>query len=302
MQQDHAVLVEVLDHLVEVAMIVVDDRPAAAPSRHAVDLRNGASANDGHIGGHVAERDEGTLFVIRETVVHLVGNDGNAELISDGEDLLHVRLGEAGAAGVRGVVHEDSLGALVDLRFEVLKIDFPILFSNKVIADEVDTKVLADRLAKRESGVGHEHVVSVLAQSRDRVVERAGAAERQEHVVRVDRVLVSAILLGDCLSSLEGAAGLGVAISHFGVDGFNHGIANLGRQSESVGLAGLAKTQVNNGQSVVGGRRHFLLQNVANRVKHISALGRGVDHFTPGLVLLLHSSLKIFLFYYKIYS
>ena len=46
MQLDHRVHVEASQHIVEVALVVVDVGPAASPPWQAVDLRDGARAND----------------------------------------------------------------------------------------------------------------------------------------------------------------------------------------------------------------------------------------------------------------
>jgi len=53
MQLNHGVLAEVVDDLVEVALVVVDDGPAASPARNAVDLGKGTSAHHGNGAGHV---------------------------------------------------------------------------------------------------------------------------------------------------------------------------------------------------------------------------------------------------------
>jgi len=94
---------------------------------------------------------EGALLVVAEAVVNLIGDDGYAVLISNGENLEHVLLGEAGTAGVRWVVHEDGLGVGLDVSLHLFKIDIPILVSEQGVSIEFNIQVLANGLAKGEA-------------------------------------------------------------------------------------------------------------------------------------------------------
>lgn len=85
-QLDHLVLVDVLQHVVEVPVVVVDDQPAEAPPRQAVDLRNRVGALEGSAGGTYNNGDvagevpKGVVFgflVVDQAVVDLIGNDGH---------------------------------------------------------------------------------------------------------------------------------------------------------------------------------------------------------------------------------
>jgi len=116
-----------------------------------------------------------------------------------------VVLCEAGATGVRGVVDEDSLGVGFDLGLEVLKVDFPLFLGNEVVVIEFDSEVLANRLAQGESRSCNKDTVTTLAQYSHCVVNCAGAAEREENVVRVDWVLRGSKLLCNGFTSRCGA-------------------------------------------------------------------------------------------------
>ena len=56
---------------------------------------------------------------------NFVGNDGNLELVGDGQDLLDMLRGEAGTARVRGVIDKDGARPIRYLTFQVIQIDFP---------------------------------------------------------------------------------------------------------------------------------------------------------------------------------
>ena len=64
MQLYHRVHGHSCKHFIEVAAVVVDDSPAAAPSWQAVDLRDGACANDWHGARRVAKGVEGALRIV----------------------------------------------------------------------------------------------------------------------------------------------------------------------------------------------------------------------------------------------
>lgn len=108
-KENHAVLAEVVDYFVKVAVIIVNDSPSATPSGETEYLAQSTSADNGSVVGDVAERNKGTVFIIGKAVVHLIRDDGNLELIGHGNDLHHVFTGPAGAAGVAGIVDQDSL-------------------------------------------------------------------------------------------------------------------------------------------------------------------------------------------------
>jgi len=44
-EEDHAMLAQVVENLIEISTMIVDNGPAAAPSRHTVDLAESASAD-----------------------------------------------------------------------------------------------------------------------------------------------------------------------------------------------------------------------------------------------------------------
>lgn len=94
----------------------------------------------------------------------------------------------------------------------MLEVDFPLLFRVQVVKDPLDVDVLADGLAEGEARTGHEDFSAALAQYRDGVVQGAGGSERENHVVRVNRVLLSAELLCDCLTRLHSTACLRISI------------------------------------------------------------------------------------------
>lgn len=121
-------LAHIINHFVEVALVVVDDGPPTAPSGHAVDLAERSSAHYWHSRGNVTHRNEWTLLIIAESVVNLVRDNWDLVLVGDGQDLEHVFLGEAGTAGVRRVVHKDSASVRLNLRLHVLQVDVPVVF------------------------------------------------------------------------------------------------------------------------------------------------------------------------------
>lgn len=91
---------ESLEHVVEVAAVVVNDGPATTPAWETVDLRQGASANDRHSGGHVTERDEWSLWVVGQAVVDLVTDDDQFVLVGHSQDFTHVLLSETGSTRI----------------------------------------------------------------------------------------------------------------------------------------------------------------------------------------------------------
>ena len=68
------------------------------------------------------------------------------------QDFEQVFLSETGAARIRWIVYEDCLGVGFDLGFEVVQVDLPLLLRDQVVVVKFDAEVLANRLAKRESG------------------------------------------------------------------------------------------------------------------------------------------------------
>ena len=122
---------------------------------------------------------------------------------------------EAGAAGVGRVVDEDGLGAVRDLAPQVGKINLPALIREQIVCVEFHTEILADWLTKRESRLRHKDAITDLAHDCDGIVEGARAAECKEHIVWVNRVLLSAELISDGLAGGRSASRLRVAVLGF---------------------------------------------------------------------------------------
>lgn len=95
MELDHGVLAQIVNDLVEVSVFVVDDSPPTAPSWHTVDLTESTSAQNWHILGQIAHRDEWTGLIVAQSVINLIRDNRNLVLISNRQNLEHVLLGEA---------------------------------------------------------------------------------------------------------------------------------------------------------------------------------------------------------------
>lgn len=160
---------------------------------------------------------------------------------------------EAGAAGVRGVVHKDGAGALSDLASQVGQINLPALVGQQVVGVEFDSEILADWLTKGESRFGDEDSVADFAHDRDRVVKCARAAKGQENVVWVDWVLFVAELLSDSLASRESARRLGVPIMLLALNDFNDCLIYGRRELETIGSGGFSKAEIAESFGVVLG-------------------------------------------------
>lgn len=148
MEQNHRVFAQIVNNFVEVAASVVDNGPTATPARDTVNLAQSTRANDWSLLIKITERDKGTLLIVAETVVDLIGNYGNLEFIADLQDFFHVLLAPARAARVTRIVHKDCLSFTGnDSGTKRLKLDFPTAFGVQVVVIPLDTKVFADGLA-----------------------------------------------------------------------------------------------------------------------------------------------------------
>ena len=228
-QLDHRVHVESCQHVVEVSSVVVHDGPSAAPAWQAVDFRDRAGANDRDSACALSHRDKWALGVVRETVIDLVGDDGNLELVGDGQDLLDVLRGEAGTARVRWVIDKDGTGSFRDLTAQMVQVDLPALIGQQVILVELDVQILADWLAEWETWFRYENAVADFTENGNRVVECTRAAEGQEDVVWVDRVILSAELLGDGGARGHGARRSRVPVVLFALDRLNDRLVDYRR-------------------------------------------------------------------------
>ena len=220
-QLDHRVHVESGQHVVEVSLVVVHDGPAAAPAWQAVDFRDRASADDGDSACALSHGDEWALRVVRETVIDLVRDDGDLELVGDGQDFLDVLRREAGAARVRWVIDKDCFGSIRDLTAQMVQVDLPALIGQQVILVEFNIQILADWLAEWEAWFRNENAIADFTENSNRIVKCAGAAEGQEDVVWVDRVIHSAELLRNGGARGHGARRSRVAVVLFALDCLN---------------------------------------------------------------------------------
>lgn len=151
-QLNHSMHTHALDHIVKVALIIVDDAPAEAPARKTVDFGDSSSADNRHSRSGVAEGDEGSLGVIGQSVVDLVRDDRHFEFVGDGQNFLHVLGCEARSAWVARVVDKNGSGAWCDLVAQVSQVYLPALLGHEAVSVELYAKILADRRNQREAG------------------------------------------------------------------------------------------------------------------------------------------------------
>jgi len=83
MQQNHGMFAQIIDNFIKVATIVVDNSPAATPSRNTVDFGKSTCANDRGRGVQVTKRDKRTLWVVAQAMVDLISNKRNFVLVAD---------------------------------------------------------------------------------------------------------------------------------------------------------------------------------------------------------------------------
>jgi hypothetical protein len=81
------VLVEVLNHIVEVATVVVDDGPAESPARQGIDLGDCPSTDDGDLLLQVAHGGELSVILVDQPVIDLIRNYGDLVIVGDLQNL-----------------------------------------------------------------------------------------------------------------------------------------------------------------------------------------------------------------------
>ena len=192
-------------------------------------------------------------------------------------------LGEAGAARVRGVVYEDCLGVGLDLGLKVFEVDLPFLFGDQVVVVELNAKILANWLAQGKTRSSDQDTVTTVTQNSHGIINGTRATKGEEHVVRIDGVLFSSKLFGNCLTSRCCTRGLSIAISNFRVDGFDNSLANLRIKHVSVGFARLTETQVDHRKGVISWWLHLSFEDNADRVEDFSACSGFVLFGGPGI-------------------
>lgn len=274
-EQDHGVLVEVLnDKLKRLGGVVVNDDPTASPARHAVDLTKRASRDDRNSGREIAKRSERTFFVVRKSVVDLIGDQGFLVFLGNRENCFLVLQGPARTVGVRGVVDQNGSGVGLDGSFEGVEIDFPLLLRVEIVEVVLDAEVFTDGLAQWEARSGNKNGLATLSHDGDGVVESTGASHGEEDVVGVDLLGLGRELLSDGLACGQATTGLCVAIVAF-IDGSDDGFVDFLGDSETIGDGRFAETQVDHGQGVVLVGLHLPLEDLTDGVADISAQGRG---------------------------
>ena len=152
--------------------------------------------------------------------------------------------GKARSARVRWVVDEDGLGPVGDLAPQMIQVDLPALLRQKVIGVEFHTEVLADGLAKGEARLGHKDAIANLTHDGNCVVEGSRAAKCEEHIVRVDWVLLSAEFVRDGLAGWCNTCRLRVAVLGLRLDHFDDSLVDDWGQLKAIGLGGLAQAQI----------------------------------------------------------
>ena len=88
------------EYIVKVAIVVIDNGPTAAPTRKTVYFGEGTSADHWNLTGCVAKGNEGAFRVVTQTIVDLVSDNRNFELVCDGQNFFDMIGGKAGAARV----------------------------------------------------------------------------------------------------------------------------------------------------------------------------------------------------------
>ena len=120
--------------------------------------------------------------------------------------------GEARAARVWRVVDEDGFGTIGDLAPQAVEVNLPAFIRQQIVRIKLNTQILADGLAKRESWLGNEDAVANFAHHAHCVVKSTRATKRQEHIIWINRVFRSAKLFGHGGSSRCSAGWLRIPI------------------------------------------------------------------------------------------
>ena len=94
---------------------------------------------------------------------------------------------------------------------------------------EFDIQILADWLAEWETWFRNENAITDFTEHGNRIIECTRAAEGQEDVIWIDRMILSAELLGDGGARGHGARRTRVPIVLFALDCFNDRLVDYRR-------------------------------------------------------------------------
>lgn len=93
-------------------------------------------------------------------------------LLHDGSDVADVSLAPVRTARVGGVVEHDEGGVLVDERFEVGEVDFPILLGEEVVVADLAVCEGRHGLVGGKEGLGEEDVLGLAGEDVDALSSR----------------------------------------------------------------------------------------------------------------------------------
>ena len=133
----------------------------------------------------------------RHLSVDLVSDDGERVPACDVEQSLEVLAREHRSARVGWVVDHERLGPCVDESLKLLEVRLPPLLGQKIVLAHARALRLGEDLVEREARPRNQQVVALVEHPVDRDLERARAAARNDHVLRLVHACAGRETLGD---------------------------------------------------------------------------------------------------------
>ena len=262
-------LSKVSDHIIEISWVVVNDGPTTAPSREAVDLWNGSSANHGHGFCYVPERDERSFGIITEPVIYFIWDYWEFEFLSHLQDFVHVFSCKTRTTWVWWIVDQDCLCIRFDLSPEVVKVDFPSFVWVQSVSVILNSNVLANWLTQWKTWAWHKDTVTNFAKDWHGVIKSARAAKAQKDMVWIDRVFIIAKFIRNSFASDSGAWCLCITIVLLGVHCLNYSFVYALGELKTIGSIWLTETKINHTEFVILGRLHLPFEDLPDGVVNV---------------------------------
>mmetsp|Transcript_15133 Transcript_15133/g.12864 ORF Transcript_15133/g.12864 Transcript_15133/m.12864 type:complete len:262 (-) Transcript_15133:276-1061(-) len=202
-------ILEASNKVLQISFSIIEDNPAYSPTRDLILLGATRDLYNRDLTSQRSQRNEFVAFKSK-VIICFICNKGDFMLISNSNNFEKMLFAVDSASGTRRIGYHDEFSLIINFRFEVFEVDFPVIVGKKLVGlgYKVITRSRINPMAI--AGGRDEEVFILIAECSHNVVDGHVITLEQNNIIICKFTIGEGVGAGDSLTRDRHATGVGI--------------------------------------------------------------------------------------------